>query len=374
MREFAISFMVIKGVLMIKTLVGVLDFIFLTRTGFWKLTLGIFMLVAFFANTTTKLRRWVVVYAIGHGLSVLCWGLSLLTFQATEPGPLAARYILWFFPLVVEVSLSIMMRRRIPIPLIGAHLPERFGLFTIVVLGENVVGILGTAANLYKDKDYQVESLFLLTCMAIAIMFALWWLYFDDFAFVVHGRLRGLRQTWIWIHLPFHCFLSLFGVTIMETIKGTVTWNTPSSSSLSSLSAGVVDSFNNIPVFAEARGRKDAVVVDKDVVLTGLWMTCGLVYFFNGAVKYVTLQVADKFDRTIYTSRFALAIFVFCLTAVPSSLWNVFSVTGSLLAFTVFQVLVDLYIHFVKPRYTDRPPIEVQFPLTMSENPDGMWN
>ncbi|GAA3202965.1 low temperature requirement protein A [Actinocorallia longicatena] len=73
------------------------------------------------------------------------------------------------------------------------HIAERYGLFTIIVLGESV-----TAATLaFKDAfDVHVTAALLTTLVGgILIMFSLWWLYFGKDA---APRLTGSRAAFVW--------------------------------------------------------------------------------------------------------------------------------------------------------------------------------
>jgi low temperature requirement protein LtrA len=59
-------------------------------------------------------------------------------------------------------------------PVHPTHLPERFGLFTIIVIGEAIVGIVFAISNvgfgLYTG---------LIGLMGLVISFIIWWGYFE---------------------------------------------------------------------------------------------------------------------------------------------------------------------------------------------------
>jgi low temperature requirement protein LtrA len=87
-------------------------------------------------------------YAGGYALSVAIWLGSLLV----DP---PARYVLWGVGLAIEYAMPVLAQRlhhRLPVD--PSHVPERFALFTIIVLGESVVAVaLGTA-----DEDWRLAS------------------------------------------------------------------------------------------------------------------------------------------------------------------------------------------------------------------------
>jgi hypothetical protein len=61
---------------------------------------------------------------------MLVWALSILVHS------LAWRYVMWYFTIVVEAAVLVSFGRRTSVTFAGSHLPERFALFTIIVLGE----------------------------------------------------------------------------------------------------------------------------------------------------------------------------------------------------------------------------------------------
>ena len=72
-------------------------------------------------------------YIVGLRLSLLIQLISL-----SVPAP--ARYYLWAAALLIELFTPFFVPRRTrAIPVDRSHLPERFSLFTIIVLGEAVI-------------------------------------------------------------------------------------------------------------------------------------------------------------------------------------------------------------------------------------------
>ena len=84
-------------------------------------------------------RPLIARYAAGYSLGIALWLVSLLF-------PAPARYVLWGVALAWEYSLPVRFRRfHSAIPVSTSHVPERFGLFTIIVFGETIVAVaLGT--------------------------------------------------------------------------------------------------------------------------------------------------------------------------------------------------------------------------------------
>ena len=113
-------------------------------------------------------RAGVLTYLLSTGAGALLWAVSL---GVPAPG----RYVLWGLALVVEASAPVLVTvTRTQVPLHLQHLPERFSLFVILVLGESVAAV---AHGVY-DAAWEPGSVLAgLVCFAIAA--ALWWSYFD---------------------------------------------------------------------------------------------------------------------------------------------------------------------------------------------------
>jgi len=122
-------------------------------------------------------------------------GASLWLASVFVPEP--ARYVLWGVALAIELSAPWVGRHQIAkAPIHASHLVERFGLFTLIVLGESVISVAQGAANV----DWTTATV-AAAMSGFVVVACLWWLYFDrldDGA--IRTVLRGL--TWNYAHLP----------------------------------------------------------------------------------------------------------------------------------------------------------------------------
>jgi low temperature requirement protein LtrA len=128
-------------------------------------------------------------------LAAFSTGASLWLVSVFVPEP--ARYLLWGLALLIELSAPWVGRRQIAkAPVHASHLVERFGLFTLIVLGESVISVAQGAANV----NWTAGTLAAAVGGFLAVA-CLWWLYFDrlDEA-AVRSVLRGL--VWNYAHLP----------------------------------------------------------------------------------------------------------------------------------------------------------------------------
>ena len=136
-------------------------------------------------------RPLIRLYATGYAAGVAVWLLSL----AFDP---PVRYVVWAIALTLELSLppvSTRLHRRIPTS--SSHLPERWALFTLIVLGESVVAVAAGTAGTSWRVDSAAAAVLGFTAVA-----AVWWLYFDRQASVV---LRGSTMSVVvysYAHIP----------------------------------------------------------------------------------------------------------------------------------------------------------------------------
>jgi low temperature requirement protein LtrA len=136
-------------------------------------------------------RPLIRFYGVGYGVGVALW-LGSLAFDTPW------RYVVWAVAQVLELSLpplSTRLHRRIPTD--PRHLPERWALFTLIVLGESVVAVaIATAGTSWHVSSAAAAVL------GFAAVAAVWWLYFDHQANVV---LRGSTMSVVvysYAHIP----------------------------------------------------------------------------------------------------------------------------------------------------------------------------
>jgi low temperature requirement protein LtrA len=128
-------------------------------------------------------------------LAAFSIGASLWLVSVIVPAP--ARYVLWGLALFLELSAPWVGRRQIArAPIHASHLVERFGLFTLIVLGESVISVAQGAA----DVDWTAATVAAAIGGFLAVA-CLWWLYFDR---IDDGTIRSVLQglTWNYAHLP----------------------------------------------------------------------------------------------------------------------------------------------------------------------------
>jgi low temperature requirement protein LtrA len=112
-------------------------------------------------------------YAIGFSISVLLFIASVFV----EP---PWRFALWGLGLACDLATPLTTFKFLPQlpPLSNSKLPERYGLFVIIVLGEATVGVIRGLA----EQETLSFLLGLRGALCLALIFGLWWIYFDYIA------------------------------------------------------------------------------------------------------------------------------------------------------------------------------------------------
>ncbi|MFL5981143.1 MAG: low temperature requirement protein A [Gaiellaceae bacterium] len=122
-------------------------------------------------------------------LAALIW-LASLAFAA----PWA--YVLWGIALTIELVAPIPAWRLLrDAPVDRRHLPERFGLLTLIVLGESVLAVVLGVSKVSWDARSAAAA-----ATGFIVAAAIWWIYFDfldEGALTSHGIFGGLTYTYM---------------------------------------------------------------------------------------------------------------------------------------------------------------------------------
>ncbi|MFE5405727.1 low temperature requirement protein A [Streptomyces sp. NPDC056580] len=134
------------------------------------------------AERTTALR-----YAGGVLLCQVGWlGLVLL--------PEPARLWVFLVMAVAELCVPVYAEKDHGTPWHAHHIAERYGLFTIIVLGETVAAATVAVKSAVDEHD-ALGELLPIAAGGLLIVFSAWWIYF---AVPIHGHLRSSAQAFLW--------------------------------------------------------------------------------------------------------------------------------------------------------------------------------
>ncbi|MGW4946526.1 low temperature requirement protein A [Actinoplanes sp. NPDC004185] len=163
-----------------------------------------------------KARSTARLYLIGHGLGAAIWLVSLAV-------PAPARYVLWGVGVLADlVWPTAAARLKDAVPLHLEHLPERFGLFVILVLGESVTAVV---TGLH-DGEWK-PAVVVTAVVAFVVAAALWWIYFDLSGGAAKRRLaaegdhatkHGVHDFYVYVHLPLAVSLAAVAVGLEHAV------------------------------------------------------------------------------------------------------------------------------------------------------------
>jgi low temperature requirement protein LtrA len=169
-------------------------------------------------------RQLTTRYSIGFSIAAGIWFVSVFL-----PSPI--RFVLWIIGLAVDIGTPLLFARQLSVQFAPHthHLPERFGSFTIIVLGISILGVVdGIAAHNWTA--YSMVS----AGLGLGIAFSLWWVYFDT---VDGSEIRALREnkqiriyiTWLYIHFPLIIGFTALGVSIEHVVLSSQSLSLPPS-------------------------------------------------------------------------------------------------------------------------------------------------
>jgi low temperature requirement protein LtrA len=153
-------------------------------------------------------------YIIGFSIAAIIWLVSAFV-PITE-----IRFALWVIGLIIDFATPISTSKLTSkfAPHI-THLPERMGLFTLIVLGESIVGIVNGMTEQIWDVYSVIEA-----SLGLCISFSLWWLYFDSTGRLPIQILRekgriSLYLIWLYTHFPLVVAITAVGVGIRRLVS-----------------------------------------------------------------------------------------------------------------------------------------------------------
>jgi low temperature requirement protein LtrA len=132
-------------------------------------------------------------FVIGSSISIAFFILSVFVSPPT-------RFILWAIGLLSDVAAPIFtIKHQAKLPRFSSsRLPERYGLFIIIVLGEAVISVVkGLASKEYLSLTDGITGI-----LGMALTFGIWWIYFDFVARRPPKSGTGWVFAWGYLHMP----------------------------------------------------------------------------------------------------------------------------------------------------------------------------
>ena len=152
-------------------------------------------------------------YVAGHGGAAAIWLLSSMV-------PVPTRFWLWGLAFVIDLGTPwLAVRHSVDVPHNEHHLPERFGLFTIILFGEAIVAVM---IGMESQETWPIEAA-LSAFLSMALLFMLWWWYFDGAAGASEQPVRTKRDAvrlnvWTYVHFPLYLAIVVIGVGLNKLV------------------------------------------------------------------------------------------------------------------------------------------------------------
>lgn len=179
------------------------------------------------------------------------------------------RLVCWVAALVVQYLVGLLIRSTGWRLRSVEHWAERHALIVLIALGESVVGLGVGATN--RNGRPLTSSVIAAAVLGIAVIAALWWLYFDVLAFhveqVLHraqepARTALARDIYTYLHLPLVAGVIIFALGLERLLGAVITHASINGLTLASLYGGVIlYALALVAVEARASGRVDLVMI-----------------------------------------------------------------------------------------------------------------
>jgi low temperature requirement protein LtrA len=138
-------------------------------------------------------------YAIGVTLCQICW-IILVFFQGT-----------WWHPYlfiglgIVELIVPAWAERAGRTSWHTGHITERYGLFTIIVLGETILSLSMGIQSAFETGEF-TNQLTAIIIGGLLIIFTMWWAYFE---WPMNDMLNSFAKVFIWGYGHLFIFASI---------------------------------------------------------------------------------------------------------------------------------------------------------------------
>ena len=153
------------------------------------------------AHGDPERRRTAIRFAIGVSACMVGWAVLLVV-------PHAWRLPVFAVMVVAELSVPVWAERASNTPWHPHHIAERYGLFTIIVLGETVLASTAAVQRGLAGAAGKPTLLGVAFC-GLVIVFAMWWVYFGQHA---ERFLRSNREAFRWGYGHYFIFSSAAAV------------------------------------------------------------------------------------------------------------------------------------------------------------------
>ena len=250
-----------------------------------------FVLVAqyFRARQVPDARPLTTRYLVGHGSAALLWLAS-----AVVPAP--ERFWIWGLAFAIDLGTPwLAVPHSVKVPPDAAHLPERFGLFTLILLGESVVAVM---QGMESQEDWTLAAA-ASAFLGMGISFLIWWWYFDGASGASEQPVRTRREAvrfhiWSYAHFPLYLGIIVGGVGIQRivTAASRATLTTAEAVILTGAVTSVMLAMTAIGATSAGRRRRGLSGIMQHVALAFATLAIGPVGHFGSPVTLIIVIAA----------------------------------------------------------------------------------
>jgi low temperature requirement protein LtrA len=243
----------------------------------------------FRARHVPNARPLTVRYLVGHGGAALLWLVSALV-------PAPARFWIWAAAFAIDLGTPwLAVPHSVKVPPDAAHLPERFGLFTLILLGESIVAVMHGMESQEDWSPGAAAAAFL----GMGISFVIWWWYFDGVSGASERPVRTRREAirfhvWSYAHCPLALGIVIAGVGIerVVTAASRTTILAADAMILTGAVAAVMAAMTVIGFTSATRSRNVMRHVGQNLALAGATLALGIAGHSESAVLLIIATAA----------------------------------------------------------------------------------
>ncbi len=154
---------------------------------------------------------------------LFCMVTSAFFISIFMPANIA--YIIWLIAILVSFFFTLFsmispnkkakVEQRKAVMNIGESFVERFGLLTIIILGEGIISTIGGGAHIHHWGVSEVLNV--MGCFALLV--AIWWLFFDFVSRKVPKNTDIAKMFWVGLHFPLMASIGLFNAGILNLLE-----------------------------------------------------------------------------------------------------------------------------------------------------------
>lgn len=216
------------------------------------------------------------------GRLVQGYGIGLGTWLIGIAVPAPSSYIMWGIGLAIEFFTPVSAGKgNVKFPANFAHLRERFGIFTIVMMG---AAVITTIQSVSLRRFFSLPETSIAAGLGLVFVLGIWWDYYESSRVIDPQKTQvstQSREFWLWTysHLPLHASIPVIAVGFQEAIRTfpgniigfTTGWLLAGAVGVCMISLGLIWAAS--PILAKRRAISDSAAY---FASAGVAIGCGL--------------------------------------------------------------------------------------------------